>query len=100
MAGARALADIRGGTLDDFLAQEGIQDECTAAAFQSRIAWQFAQAMKHKRVSKTEMAVRMNTTRAAVNRLLDQEGKDLTIETITRAALALGYRGVKLELVV
>lgn len=95
----RTLADMHGGTLDDFLAEEGILEECNAAALKSVIAWQFTQAMKQKRVSKTEMAARMNTSRAAVNRLLDQDGKALTIETITRAARALGYRAVKMELV-
>jgi antitoxin HicB len=79
-----------GSNFDDFLSEEGMREEVTAAAVKRVIAWQFAQAMKAQKVSKTEMAARMQTSRMVVNRLLDENDTSVTLATLTRASVALG----------
>ena len=53
-----------GSDFDDFLKEEGIREEVTAAAIKRVIAWQLAEAMKRMHITKTEMAARMRTSRA------------------------------------
>lgn len=87
-----------GSSFDEFLAADGRLEEATAVAIKRVIAWQFAQAMKASGVTKTIMAERMNTSRASLRRLLDENDTGLTLETLSRGAQALGYR-VKVDLV-
>ena len=63
------------------------------------IAWQIAQEMKAQKLSKTAMATKMHTSRAALNRLLDATDTSLTLTTLASAAAALGKR-VRVELAV
>ncbi|KZC34333.1 MULTISPECIES: helix-turn-helix domain-containing protein [Rhodanobacter] len=87
-----------GSSFDDFLAEDGRLEEATAIAIKRVITWQFEQAMKASGITKTAMAERMNTSRASLGRLLDENDTGLTLETLSRGAQALGYR-VKVELV-
>lgn len=87
-----------GSNFDDFLAEDGALEAATAVALKRVIAWQFEQAMKVGGITKTAMADRMHTSRAALNRLLDENDTGLTLETLSNGAQALGYR-VKVELV-
>jgi DNA-binding Xre family transcriptional regulator len=80
-----------GSNFDDFLAEEGLLAEAEAVAIKRVIAFQIAQLMKEKKLSKTAMAKRMKTSRAALDRLLDP-AKSTTLQTLERAALALGKR--------
>jgi antitoxin HicB len=86
-----------GSSFDDFLAKEAILEESTAVAMKRVIAWQIAQEMKAQQVTKTELAKRMHTSRAALNRLLDENDGSLTLTTLASAAAALGKR-VNLQL--
>ncbi|MGH8111207.1 MAG: helix-turn-helix domain-containing protein [Rhodanobacteraceae bacterium] len=86
-----------GSTLDDFLSQDGVLEEVSARAIKRVIAWQLAEAMKTQGLTKTVMAERMHTSRSMLDRLLNATDTGLTIETLSRAAQALGYR-VKVEL--
>ena len=86
-----------GSDFDEFLKEEGIQEEVTAAAIKRVIAWQLAEAMKKMRITRTEMAARMHTSRAVVNRLLDEEDTSVTLATLARASLAVGIP-LKIEL--
>ena len=61
-----------GSNFDDFLKEEGVHEGATATAVKRVIAWQFSQAMKAQKVSKTEMAARLHTSRMVANRLLDE----------------------------
>lgn len=61
-----------GSDFDDFLAEEALLEEVTAAALKRVIAWQLTQAMKQQKVSKKALAERMHTSRTAVDRALDQ----------------------------
>jgi len=79
-----------GSTLDDFLRDEGLYKEATHAAIKETIAWQIGQAMQKLQLTKTEMAERMGTSRAALDRLLDPTNESVTLGTLLRAADALG----------
>lgn len=87
-----------GSSLEDFLEEERILESATAKAVKSVIAWQLAEQMKAKRMTKQRLADLMRTSRAQVDRILDPEKGNVTIETLQRAALLLGRR-VRLELV-
>ena len=86
-----------GSDFDDFLKEDGIEEEVTAAAIKRVIAWQLAEAMKKRHITKTEMAVRMRTSRAVINRLLDEDDTSVTLATLARASVAVGIP-LKIEL--
>lgn len=79
-----------GSDFDQFLHEEGILDESTATAIKRVIAWQIEEEMKAQHITKTAMAARMKTSRAALNRLLDETDTSLTLSTLASAATALG----------
>lgn len=81
-----------GSTLDDFLEEEGLLAEAQAVAVKRVLAFQLSQLMTEQNVSKAEMARRMNTSRTAVDRLLDPESNAATLTTLEKAASALGRR--------
>ena len=87
-----------GSDFDDFLKEEGIYELSTAAALKKVLAMQIEGEMKAQQLTKTSMAKRMHTSRAALNRLLDDSDTSLTLTTLASAASALG-KGVKIELV-
>lgn len=87
-----------GTNFDDFLKEEGIYEACTAAAVKKVLSWQIEAAMKAQGLTKTAMAKRMHTSRAALNRLLDESDTSLTLTTLAGAAAALG-KTIKIELV-
>jgi DNA-binding Xre family transcriptional regulator len=87
-----------GSSLEEFLKEEGVLEETRAVALKETLAWQVQQAMEKEKVSKTEMARRMNTSRAALDRLLDPNNASVTLQTLTRAARAVG-RDLHIELV-
>ncbi|HMU88512.1 MAG TPA: XRE family transcriptional regulator, partial [Agitococcus sp.] len=76
---------------------EGILEEVNAVAVKRVLAWQIAQAMKEQNLTKTALAEKMHTSRASLNRLLDEEDTSLTLTTLTSAANALGKQ-IKIEL--
>lgn len=86
-----------GSDFDKFLAEEGILADAEAAAIKRVIAYQIAEAMGMLNVSKTEMAKKMRTSRASLDRLLDPANESITLHTLNRAALALGKK-LKIEI--
>ena len=86
-----------GSSIDDYLKEEGIFEEAQAQAIKEVVAWQLAEAMKKKKISKSKMAVLLKTSRTQVNRLLDPES-DVTLSSLQRAAAMVGRR-VNIELV-
>src|ERR1700722_19666788 len=87
-----------GWTLDDFLDEEGIREEAATAAIKRVIAWQLAEEMRRKSITKKRLAEQMHTSRAQIDRILDPDKVNVTIETLQRAASLLG-RQLRLELV-
>lgn len=86
-----------GSNFDDFLCADGLIEETTAIAIKRVIAWQLAQAMKSKGLSKLAMARRMGTSRSHLDRILDASDTGLTLETLSKAANAVGCQ-VTIEL--
>ena len=86
-----------GTDFDDFLMDEGMLEEVTAVAVKRVIAWQIEQEMSAQKITKTAMAKKMRTSRASLNRLLDENDTSLTLTTLAGAAAVLGRR-IKLEL--
>jgi DNA-binding Xre family transcriptional regulator len=81
-----------GSNFDDFLSKQGLLADAEAVAIKRVVAFQVAQMMKKQRVSKTDMARRMKTSRSALDRLLDPDNGSVTLQTLERAAQALGKR--------
>ena len=87
-----------GSTFESFLEESGIRDEVTAAAVKEVIAAQLALEMRRQRITKSRMASIMKTSRTQIDRLLDPRNSGATLETLMRAARAVG-RELRLELV-
>lgn len=86
-----------GSSFDDFLAEEGLREAAQAQAVKRVLAWQIGEAMKAQGVTKSEMAKRMKTSRAQLDRLLDPDNDKVQLDTVQRAAAAVG-RTLRLEL--
>jgi predicted XRE-type DNA-binding protein len=86
-----------GSSFDDFLKEEAMLEDVTAVAMKRVISWQIAHEMKAQQLTKTALAKRMHTSRAALNRLLDEHDASLTLTTLASAASALGKK-VSLQL--
>ena len=79
-------------TFDSFLEKEGIREEVEAVAIKRVLAWQLEQAMQEQQKTKQAMAKQLHTSRSQLDRLLDPSNVSVTLDTITRAARALGKR--------
>lgn len=88
----RKTMDHSGSSFDSFLEQEGIREEVEAVALKRVLAWQLEQAMQKQQKTKQAMARQLHTSRSQLDRLLDPRNVSVTLETITRAARALGKR--------
>src|SRR2546426_8704362 len=86
-----------GSSFDDFLKNEGTYEATQAVAIKRVLAWQIEKTMKKQRLTKADMARRMDTSRSQPDRLLDPGRNSVTLETLTRAARAIG-RQLKVEL--
>ncbi len=81
------------GTLfSDFLKEQGTYNETTEQAVKRVIAYQLANAMQEKGISKVEMAKRLDTSRSQLDRLLDPDNDKVTLATLSRAAKVVGRR--------
>jgi antitoxin HicB len=86
-----------GSSIDSFLKEEGIFEEAQAQAVKEVVAWQLAEAMKKKKISKNRMAILLKTSRTQVDRLLNAKD-DITLSSLQRAAAIVGRR-VTIELI-
>ncbi|MGH9688317.1 MAG: helix-turn-helix domain-containing protein [Candidatus Acidiferrales bacterium] len=84
--------DHSGSTFDSFLEQEGIREEVEAVAIKRVLAWQLEQTMRQQQKTKQAMAKQLHTSRSQLDRLLDPRNVSVTLDTIARAARALGKR--------
>jgi antitoxin HicB len=81
-----------GSSFDDFLKEDGIYEEVTAIAVKRVLAWQIEQARLAQGLSKSALARQMNTSRTQVERLLDPTNTQVQLDTLQRAAKALGRK--------
>jgi antitoxin HicB len=89
---AKAQNKHLGSSFDDFLAEEGIYEEVTAVAWKRVLAWEVSEAMRKEGISKSEMAKRMKTSRSQLERFLDPDNPSVLLETVQKAATAIGKR--------
>jgi predicted transcriptional regulator len=79
-----------GSSFDDFLKEDGIYEEVQAAAVKEVLAWQIDQCRREQGLSKSALAKRMGTSRSQLDRLLDPSNMQVQLDTLQRAAAALG----------
>ncbi len=87
-----------GGSFNYYLEDQGLLEGATETAMKRVMAWQIEKEMKEKKISKTEMAKKMDTSRSSLNRLLDPANESITLYTLKKAAHVLG-RKLVLELI-
>lgn len=81
-----------GSNFEDFLREEAIYEDVEAGAIKKVVACMIEQSMQESRVSKSEMARRMGTSRTQLDRLLDPAYPSVTLATLAKAASALGKK--------
>jgi predicted XRE-type DNA-binding protein len=79
-----------GSSLDDFLQVDSSLSSTTALAIKKKIAWQITEEMKAQNLTKTELVKRMQTSRSALNRLLDKNDR----VRLSCGAEAIKHRGL------
>ena len=89
--------EFLGSSVDDFMREEGIYEHCQAVAIKRVLAYQLLEYMTQNRITKTEMATRLQTSRMGLNRLLNVENTSITLDTMLRAASVVGKK-ISLEL--
>lgn len=85
-------SDRIGSSLDDLLREDDLLDEVEEVALQRVIAWQLEQERERLALSKSALAERMGTSRSQLDRILNGTESDIRLETLNRAARALGKR--------
>ena len=86
------------GTFDDFLEEEGIKEEVYNEAIKQVIAYQMQEIIEQRKITKVSLARQLETSRTAVDNLLDPTNDSVTLATLKKAADVLGKK-LKLELV-
>jgi antitoxin HicB len=79
-------------SFDDFQEEQGLLADPEDVAIKRVLAWQIAEGMKAKGITKTAMASAMKTDRRQLDHLLDPENKSVKLSTLRRAATALGRK--------
>jgi hypothetical protein len=87
-----------GSSFESFLKEEGVLEETRERAIKAVLAWQLARAMKARKISKSVMAKRLDTSRSQLDRLLDPKNDNVTLRTLSKAARAIGKR-LRIDLV-
>jgi DNA-binding XRE family transcriptional regulator len=78
-----------GQNFDDFLIEQGIYDEVKEGAAKKFIALQLRQELQTQKLSKSQMAKKMGTSRAAIDNILDPS-YNTSLGTLERCARLLG----------
>ncbi len=87
-----------GSTLEDFLKEENRYEEAQAQAIKRVLVWQLEEAIKKEKLTKSEMARRMHTSRSQLDRLLDPDNQKIQLDTVIKAATAIGKQ-IRIELI-
>ena len=88
----------RGSDFREFLAEEDQLEDVEVLAMKKAVALQMKRILTKQAMTKTQMAKRMNTSRASVDRLLDEQNPSVTLQTLEKGAKALGHK-VRIELI-
>jgi hypothetical protein len=88
--GQQIAFDHSGSSFDAFLEEEGIREEVEAVAIKRVLAWQLSREMHQQKKTKQAMARDLQTSRSQLDRLLDPQNVSVSLDTMARAAGALG----------
>jgi antitoxin HicB len=88
----RKKIDYSGSSFDSFLEAEGTREDVEAVAIKRVLAWQLEQAMREQQKTKRAMAKQLHTSRSQLDRLLDPRNVSVRLDSVARAAKALGKR--------
>jgi antitoxin HicB len=81
-----------GSDFDEFLKDEGIYEEVTRRAGKKALVFRILHEIKKQKLTMTEVARRMGTSRASLARILEPNNNAVTIEVLERAAQAVGRK--------
>lgn len=79
-----------GSSFQNFLEEDGVLEDVTAAALKRIFAWQLHKKMKEHKITQKEMAERMHASRTVVRRLLKEDDISITLAAMSRASVAVG----------
>ena len=79
-----------GTSFENFLKEEGILGESSERAVKRVLAYQLAEDMKAKGITKAKMAESLGTSRSQLNRLLDPNAENVTLQSLVKIARQLG----------
>ena len=83
---------------DDFLESRGIKSQVKAAVEKRIVAYLLEERRVALKLTKSELARTVGTSRTQIDRVLDPKSQNITLETLNRVAFAMGKR-IHLELV-
>jgi len=86
-----------GSDFEDFLREEGLFETAQVLAVKKVIVYKLLELMRQEHLTKEALARRMQTSRAALDRLLDPANPSVTLTTLGKAACAL-RRTLRVEL--
>ena len=86
-----------GSSFEDFLKEQGTYEETTERAVKRVLAFQLAEEMKAKSITKIKMAEMLDTSRTQLNRLLDPTADNVTLASLSKVAKMMG-RSIHIEL--
>jgi predicted XRE-type DNA-binding protein len=81
-----------GSSFDSFLAQEGILADAQARAIKRIVVWHIEKYMKANNLTKKALAEQLKTSRAGVDRLLDEGNLSVTLGSLVKVAEVTGKR--------
>lgn len=81
-----------GSNFDDFLQEKGILEECEAVAIKRVLAYALQEKIKREKISLDSLAKELNTSRAAVNRILNPNNTSITLKTVEKVTKFLNKR--------
>ncbi len=91
-AGLEKSNEAIGSELDDLLTQDGVLNQVQAQAAKRVIAWQVQQIMESQNISKAQLARDLETSRGAVDRILDSQNTSMTLKSLGAIADLFGKR--------
>ncbi len=79
-----------GSRFEDLLKEEDLYDEVQAKALKRALVENLTESMEATKLGKAQMARRMGTSRSQLNRVLDPKNTSVQLDTLIRAARAVG----------
>lgn len=81
-----------GSNFDDFLEEEGLLAKAQAVAIARVFAWELEAYIAKENQSKTAIARSLETSRSAVDRILDPENTSISLTTMAKLAEVMGKK--------